>query len=94
MARTITFVDQSIQGDKRITIADIDITSYTTDGELVTPANLGLSRIDSLEIQSTENGYMYVHDRTNSKIKVMTAAATQAANTTDTGTVRVKAEGV
>lgn len=94
MTRAITFVDQYVQGNKLVTVADIDITSYTTDGESVTAANLGLSRIDHMSIQSTENGYIYVHDRTNDKIKVMTAAATQASSTTDTGTVRVKAEGV
>ena len=94
MTRTISLVDRTIQGNKKITTADIDITSYTTDGESVTPTNLGLSRIDSLEIQSTENGYMFVHDRTNNKIKALTAAATQAASTTDVGTMRVKAEGV
>ena len=70
----------------KVVLATIDITSYTTDGEALTAVLLGLGAIDKVFVSSSEKGYMAAWDEANAKLKVMTAAATQAASTTDCGT--------
>lgn len=95
MAYTLTKLggEEHILGDLRARIWEMDITSYTTDGESITPTELGLSGIYAILVQSSENGYMFAWDRTNEKLIVLTAAATQAGSTTDVGTCIVLAIG-
>ncbi|MEE9197241.1 MAG: hypothetical protein V3U45_03775 [bacterium] len=41
-------------GDLKGRIVDIDVTSYTTGGETVTPANWGFTRVDHISPITTE----------------------------------------
>jgi len=52
-------------------LIQIDITSYTTGGETINAAALGLSQIDHIVCMPNENGYIPVWDKTNGKMKVM-----------------------
>ena len=50
---------------------EIDITSYTTGGEIIGASALGLSQIDHIVCMPNENGYIPVWDKTNGKMKIM-----------------------
>jgi hypothetical protein len=76
-----------IAGDIMFRLVELDITSYTTDGESVAADVLGFSKIDALIPASSEKGYMFRWDRANGKILAYTDATTQATSTTDCGTV-------
>lgn len=46
MAATVTILDKTVMGNKRVTTADVVFdSSYPTGGESVTPAQLGLSAV-------------------------------------------------
>lgn len=57
-------------GDLKCTITSIDFdSSYPTGGEALTAANLGLSKVEFVSIQS-KDGYVFNYDYTNSKVLV------------------------
>ena len=101
MTKTVTIQDQYVQGNKKVVIADVDITSYTSGGEPLTPADLGLQGINYVSMKSTENGYDFSYDYTNQKIiaryydydAAADGVAIAVPATTDVGTLRLKAEG-
>ncbi len=80
-------------GSLRGLIVDIDITSYPTNGESVTPAILGLegSQVPTILVIGTEGLDAHlVHDRANNKLKaVVSSTGAEVANTTDIGTFRL-----
>ena len=80
-------------GDIVVRFYEMDITSYTTDGESVAASVFGLTEVKEVFAMSTENGYMYVWARSTKKLLALTAAATQATSTTDTGTVMLMVVG-
>lgn len=87
MALTITAKEKSVFGNKRIVTADIDFdSSYPTDGESLTPANLGLKEINIL-LTTSKSGYMFEYDYSNKKLKAMYPKSAQAAVTTDKITI-------
>lgn len=60
--------------------------SYTTNGESVTKAQLGLTEINSVSIDGG-NGYRPQYDYTNQKVKIYTSAGTETTATTDLSAV-------
>ncbi len=56
MTRTIDIVAEPVHifGDMVATIVDIDVTSYTTGGEALTAADVGLTRLDQVILTQTE----------------------------------------
>jgi hypothetical protein len=74
MALTVTVKNRDSSGNKRTIIADIDFdSSYAYGGESLTPATLGLSRIDCMRFENTKGG-LFEYDYTNSKLKVFRQA--------------------
>lgn len=69
MALTVTEVhDQTVFGNKRVTVADVDFdSSYPTGGESLTAANLKLTKIELL-LASPKAGFSFEYDYTNSKL--------------------------
>ena len=47
MTHTVTVKETTVFGNKVIKIASIDVTSYTTGGEVISASSLGLSAIES-----------------------------------------------
>lgn len=61
--------------------------TYTTGGEAITAAALGLSYVNFLTINQGEDGYVFKWDPTNKKILIYTSAGfTPAGTATFTGT--------
>ena len=70
MALTITNREHNWIRDKAFKMADIAFdSSYANGGESITPADLGLLRIDNMIIEP-KGGYTFEYDSTNEKIKV------------------------
>lgn len=96
MTHTTTFPDRRVEsfGSLKGSIAEVDIGSYPTNGEALTAGEFGLSQIVGIMPISTENGYVCIWDRANSKLKVMffdydavaDGAAIEFTNTGDAGT--------
>jgi len=93
MTNTLTVVDRQVEGLNRTVYATMDVTSYTTDGETLSATIFGLTGLKYIEVCSAENGYMFAANAAMSKLLCFTAAATQAAATTDVGVVRLRVVG-
>lgn len=95
MTHTVTKVLRTKMGGAVMTITDVDITSYTASGEVMTAKEFGLANILDAIVQSNENHYAAWWDRTNKKIRVFgdTTLATESTATTDCGKIRVIAFG-
>ena len=66
---TVAIQKRSVFGNKRVRVVDVDFdTSYPTNGEALTGADLGLSVVD-IVIPSPKSGYVFEYDYTNSKLK-------------------------
>ncbi len=75
MGLTNDNIVRSIFGNKRVVIFDCDLdSSYVTNGESLTPADLGLTKID-IFIATDKNGYSFEYDYTNKKLKVKNVGA-------------------
>ena len=69
MVLTISIVKTNFIGDQKRVIADIAFdASYPTNGEALTPADLGMYAIDFMNA-SPKLGYMFEYDYTNEKLK-------------------------
>lgn len=93
MARAITVVGEVAHylGDLKGRILDIDVTSYTTGGESVTPGELGMLRVDMLSVITTEiiaNEADWLPGTNRFRIKT-TVTGIELANAADGGTFRV-----
>lgn len=90
MASTITNRTPINCGSARGVLLTLDITSYPTNGEAVTPTILGLegSSAPRIFVTSSETLDVHlVHDRANNKLKaVVSSTGAEVANTTDLGT--------
>jgi hypothetical protein len=94
MALTITKVDVSVIGNKKMAIYDITCdTSYPTGGYAITAANFGLKRLVHVDPDSiTSAGFGAAWDKTNSKLMLFTsngaapAALAQVPNATNVST--------
>lgn len=74
MALTISNLVRHNVGDARLHVGTIDFdSSYPTGGESLTPANVGLVKIDSMDFDS-QSGYTFVYDHSNQKVLVYVAS--------------------
>lgn len=91
MALTATVRRKDTLGNSfRAIVAELTFdSSYPTGGENLTPAQLGLSRVEVF-FPEQGSGYTIQYDRTNSKLKAFSAGA-EVANGTDLSTVVVRA---
>lgn len=70
MALGITVNDRSVYGNKKIVIASLAFdSSYPTNGESFTPADVSLDTISFISFEQRA-GYLFEYDYTNKKIKV------------------------
>lgn len=95
MALTISNFQPGSGGNLRRNIMDITFdSSYATGGESLTPAMLGLVRVDKFNAQEV-GGRTFPYDRSTQKLQAY-ASTTEVANTTDLSavTVRVEALGI
>lgn len=68
MALTISNLVRHNVGDARLHVGTIDFdSSYPTGGESLTPANVGLVKIDSIDFDPT-SGYNFVYDHSAQKV--------------------------
>lgn len=72
----------------------LDITSYATNGESITPTILGLESaakpvlVTAIPIETAD--VIFLHDRANNKLKATVASTgAEVANTTDLGEVQL-----
>lgn len=80
MALSLSVVRETIFGNRRVKVVDVTFdASYPTNGESLTPANLGLQTID-LVLASPDGGYLFAYDYTNEKLKAFTPVKAQAAH--------------
>ena len=85
MVLTISIVKQTFIGDMKRIVADIAFdASYPTDGEPLTPDDLGLYSIDFLNA-SPKLGYMFEYDYTNEKLKAFMPFKTHTPAGTNNG---------
>lgn len=91
MASSISSRTPIAMGNKTGVVLLLDITSYPTNGESLTPAILGLES-GSVPIitgctptEAAGAGHTVLHDRANNKLKVFDAAGVEVVNTTDLG---------
>lgn len=85
--------EEIISARLKMRVVDIDITSYATGGESITPSEVGLNEIYFVDVTPTENAYTYAWDSANNKLKAFTAPTTEATATTDVGTAILKVYG-
>ncbi len=82
-----------MSGGLKMRVVDIDISSYATGGESITPSEVGLTGIYWVDVMPTENAYTYAWDEANNKLKTFTAPTTETTATTDVGTAVLKVWG-
>ena len=93
MALTISNLRHTGMSGMRSKLCDIAFdSSYPTGGEALTPASLGLERIEHISIEPN-GGYFFEYDYDNAKLKAFTPTATQTAVTTDEVTIAASGAG-
>lgn len=72
MPITLVQVSQNLTGHQRAHAFDFTMgASYPTGGEPLTPAKVGLIRVETLEIADNAGGYVLTYDRANQKLKAL-----------------------
>jgi hypothetical protein len=101
MTKSTTRVVQGTDGSVKYHIFDLDITTYTVDGEPLPTNELGLGTVFLVEAVSTEKGYKFRYDYTNSKmlVRMHNYDATDGGDialttSADAGTCRVFVRGI
>lgn len=94
MALVPTVVRHLSQGNSRAKIVDLKLdNSYPTGGSVLTPASVGLVRIDTVDPTSVGGrGFEWI-PATN-KLKVYSSGTTEVTNATDLSAVTVRCEVV
>ena len=84
MALTVAISQNTVFGDKNIVTGTLAFdSSYPTGGESLTAANLGLSILDFILIQTTK-GLMFEYDYTNSLVLAYLMGVTTGASASAT----------
>ena len=79
---------KDVAGRMRITQGVINMsTSYATNGDTISPGDVGLTELKTLVIPAVVGARLFEHDPINAKIKAYTAINTQVTATTDLHTV-------
>jgi len=93
LTKTVTIVRRSVFGNMRVTIASVDVTSYTASGEPLSAPNLGLKSVELVQPVSAENPYVFWYDYSGAKLRGWDFTGTEITGTTDAGVVRLIAIG-
>lgn len=94
MTHTTVIKFQWVFGNKRVVVAEVDVTSYTANGEAITPAELGLAQIDHVEINSQEKVNTVWFDHSSNKIRaIVPNTGVEVAGAADAGVVRMSVYG-
>lgn len=102
MTHTTTIVQRGVFGDMQYRLAQVDVTSYTTAGEVITAAEFGLSFIRHMVCGAvSESGY---HTTWNGGLKILSfmgdfdavadGPVIDTTSTTDIGVVQVMVFGI
>lgn len=101
MPLTLTLVERCSASNKRSNIWTVQgPTSYTTLGEALTPASLGLHQVSHVDVDIVSNSTPAIravsYDYTNSKLRFFDQAFAEIAATTDLSgfSGRLRATGV
>ena len=85
------------QTGKQMVVGSINVSAYTTSGEVIRPNELGLHTVDYISFDSREQttAYHYFWQHTTFKLRTWTFAATPAelSGTTDLGELSFVAVG-
>lgn len=96
MAASVTVNDKTVLGNKRVSFATVTLdSSYPTNGESVTAAQLGLSSVHAAVVTvsavgGTVNVAQATYDVANSKIKVFDETPAEVSNTADLSNIVLK----
>ena len=87
MALTVTILDTTVFGNKRVVFASVDFdSSYHAGGESLQASDVGLKAIDFLQA-TPKSGYLFEYDYTNQKLKAMYPTKSQSSNLAATVTI-------
>lgn len=91
MALTYTEVHRSVHGMQRVWEGLITFdNSYPTGGEVIDPAQLGMSTVESVSLTPTAGTRLFSWNQTTRAIQVFTALSTEAANASDQSTISIR----
>lgn len=98
MTATIDVLDTEFAGAMKVRIVEVDVTSYTADGEPFTPSDVGMHRFQYVTASTDENGYMFAYDYDNEVLEAYEAstdgsALDEVAGSTDVGVARLMCVG-
>ncbi len=90
MTSTVTDVRKIVAGNMAVRLVKMDVTSYTTGGETLSPASLGLTAIDAVFGMHSLGGTLAsavvpAWDKTNGKLQFLSALNAQVAAASDVG---------
>lgn len=88
----LTYVEEvrTVAKAERMVVTTVTFdASYATGGESLTPADLGLNRIDWLSA-TTDGSFAVVWDKANNKLKAYTNAGAEVTNATSLATLAVR----
>ena len=78
----------SVMGDRRAFVGQITFdSSYPTGGEVLTAAEVGLTRITHVDVAAKGGTETVVWDHVNSKLQIFTADGVEALNATNASTI-------
>jgi len=90
MTSTVTDVRKIVAGNMAVRLVYMDVTSYTTGGETLSPASLGLTAMDAVFATHAGGGTLAGvaipnWDKANGKLKFNATLAAEVAATSDLG---------
>jgi len=94
LTKTVTIIRRSVFGNMRVTIAHVDVTSYTASGEPLTAAELGLRSVEDVIPKTAEKSYIWWYDYAGAKLRAfVSSTGVEVAGAVDAGEVRLIAIG-
>lgn len=90
---SVSIVKTTIVGDERVVFANVTMSSsYTTNGESVTPSQVGLTYFDNVSTDAASaSGVLLAYDYTNQKFKAFNGT-TEITATTNLSTTVARVE--
>ncbi len=82
MSATVSNIVTTVFGSKRIVKFDVALGAYTAGGISVTPASLGLRRVDIVLFEPGTDGTEYQYNYTSSVVQAYTAGGNAISNVT------------
>jgi hypothetical protein len=98
MAHTLTRISRNAMGERTLVAYRLDITTYVAGGVAIAARDIGLARIDSVQLTASEpvqNADHVVHwDRANGKVYAIVASTGAEAGAVDLGQHELWAAGL